>query len=562
MDTIHSDARTAAEQALTRLRALVGQVVSRLRDRVDVHGRIDDEALDRHQHVGYELAWLAAEVTAAEALMTRSASSRGRGDSAAVIEGGLALAFVADVLQRARARIEPCPADFGLTRAELDAHIGGESAWDFTGGQLAAGHLADLGRAVSEHGLGGLADGLGEEHRIMADTFRRISDEVIEPLAEAIHRGDELIGDSILGPLNEMGLFGLSIPERFGGLCSDEHTDTLGMILATAELSRGSLGAAGSLVTRPEIVARALLAGGTDAQQQRWLPGLAAGEPLCAVAVTEPDYGSDVAGMRLKATAVDGGWLLDGAKSWCTFGGKAGLLLVLARTEPDPSLGHRGLSLLLVDKPASEGREFEHTQAGGGRISGRAIATIGYRGMHSYDVFFDRWFVPADQLIGGDQGRGRGFYYLMSGFAGGRIQTAARALGVMQAAFDRARSYTSERQVFGQPIAGYQLTQVKLARMAMQLAASRALTFHVADLMDRGEGQMEASMVKLLASRTAERITREAMQLHGGMGYAEETAVSRYFVDARVLSIFEGAEEVLALRVITRGLVARVARAA
>jgi (2S)-methylsuccinyl-CoA dehydrogenase len=278
------------------------------------------------------------------------------------------------------------------------------------------------------------------------------------------------------------------------------------------------------------------------------------GEPLCAVAVTEPNYGSDVAGVRLRATATEGGWLLNGAKTWCTFGGKAGVLLVLARTNPDPALVHRGLSMFLVEKPSSDGHAFEVSQDAGGKLTGRAIATMGYRGMHSFELFFDDFFVPAANVLGGSKGEGQGFYYAMAGFAGGRIQTAARAVGLMRAAFEKAISYAKQRVVFGKPIADYQLTQVKLARMAALLLACRQITYDVARLMDSGAGDMEASAAKLFASKTAEWLTREALQIHGGMGYAEETPVSRYFADARVLSIFEGAEETLALKVITRAL--------
>ena len=226
-----------------------------------------------------------------------------------------------------------------------------------------------------------------------------------------------------------MGMFGLSIPESYGGLQEDDKEDTLGMIVVTEELSRGSLGAAGSLITRPEILSRALLKGGTEEQKAHWLPQLAVGDPLCAVAVTEPNYGSDVAGVKLKATAREGGWVLNGAKTWCTFGGKAGVLLVLARTNPDPALGHRGLSMFLVEKPSSDGHEFEVTPETGGNLTGRSIATLGYRGMHSFELFFDDFFVPADNMLGGAEGEGKGFYSAMAGFAGGRIQTAARAVG-------------------------------------------------------------------------------------------------------------------------------------
>jgi (2S)-methylsuccinyl-CoA dehydrogenase len=211
--------------------------------------------------------------------------------------------------------------------------------------------------------------------------------------------------------------------------------------------------------------------------------------------------------------------------------------------------------MFLVEKPTYDGHEFAYQQEGGGTLSGKAIATIGYRGMHSFEMFFDDFFVPEENLLGGPEGEGKGFYFTMAGFSGGRIQTAARAVGVMQAAYERAVSYAKERVVFGRPIADYQLTQIKLARLATYLVASRQFTYAVGRLMDQGEGDMEASMVKLFTCKTAEWVTREAMQIHGGMGYAEETAVSRYFVDARVLSIFEGVEEILALKVIAPVLI-------
>ncbi|MCU0758219.1 MAG: acyl-CoA dehydrogenase [Steroidobacteraceae bacterium] len=329
------------------------------------------------------------------------------------------------------------------------------------------------------------------------------------------------------------------------------------MLVVTEALSAASLGAAGSLVTRPEIMARALLAGGTEAQRGYWLPRLASGEALCAISITEPDHGSDVANLKLRATRRDGGWVLDGAKTWCTCAGRADVILVVARTRPDPALGHRGLSLFIVGKPRFAGHEFEHAGPGGGRLTARAIPTIGYRGMHSFDLFFEEFFVPDAALVGGPEGEGRGFYLTMAGLAGGRVQTSARANGVMQAALDAALRYAQSRRVFGQPIAAYPLTQARLARIAAWLTASRQFSYAVARQMDEGGGEMEASLVKLFACRAAEWVTRDAMQVHGGLGYAEETAASRYFVDARVLSIFEGAEETLALKVIARELIAK-----
>jgi (2S)-methylsuccinyl-CoA dehydrogenase len=237
------------------------------------------------------------------------------------------------------------------------------------------------------------------------------------------------------------------------------------------------------------------------------------------------------------------------------------VLMLLARTDPDRSKAHRGLSLFVVPKPRGEGHGFRFTQDGGGTMEGRAIDTIGYRGMHSYEVAFDGWVVPGDHLIGEDGGVGRGFYYQMEGFENGRLQTAARAVGVMQAAYEAARQYAADRVVFGAPVGDYQLTQVKLARMAVSIQAARQFAYVVARLMAKGEGSLEASMVKAYVCKAAEWVTREAMQIHGGMGYAEEFAVSRYFVDARVLSIFEGADETLCLKIIARRLLERAGAA-
>jgi (2S)-methylsuccinyl-CoA dehydrogenase len=304
----------------------------------------------------------------------------------------------------------------------------------------------------------------------------------------------------------------------------------------------------GSLMTRPEILAKAILAGGTEEQKSAWLPRIASGELMVAIAVSEPDYGSDSANIKTAARRDGDLWRLSGVKTWCTFAGRADLLMVLARTDPDRSKAHRGLSVFVVEKPAFPGNEF--ALAG---MQGRAIDTIGYRGMHSFEVAFDGFPVPTANLIGKE---GRGFYYQMSAFANGRLQTAARAVGLMQAAYEAALRYARERVVFGKPLVDYGLTRAKLTRMAALIQGCRQFTYEVARLLAKqgDEGQLEASMVKMYACRAAEWVTREAQQIHGGMGYAEEYPVSRYFVDARVLSIFEGAEEILALKVITRRL--------
>jgi (2S)-methylsuccinyl-CoA dehydrogenase len=386
--------------------------------------------------------------------------------------------------------------------------------------------------------------------------FHRFAADKIRTVAEEVHRKNGDIPEEVISGLAEIGGFGLSVPEEFGGFAAGGESDYLGMVIATEELSWGSLGVGGSLITRPEILTRALVRGGTEEQKKVWLPKIAAGEAMVGVMVTEPDYGSDVANIKVTATKTDGGYRINGVKTWATFAGRANTLMLLARTDPDRSKGHKGLSLFIVEKPEAPGHHFDFTQEDGkGKMEGRAIDTLGYRGMHSYEVSFDDWLVPEANLIGGEGGLGKGFYYQMEGFENGRLQTAARAVGLMQAAYEAALDYARERRVFDKSIFEYQLTKAKIAKMAAVIQGGRQFAYTVARLMAKGEGTLEASMVKAYVCRAAEWVTREALQIHGGMGYAEEYDVSRYFVDARVLSIFEGADETLCLKVIARRMV-------
>ena len=497
-----------------------------------------DGDLDEEQIELYDLAFVQAELLAARTLIAETQQN----NSLTPVCNYFCANAVVSITQKLGVR----PQTFGLTAAELPELAALQD-------HLAPEAIAALGHQYLQQGLAD--ERLDDEKRIIRNTFKDFADDVVKPLAEEVHRNDLLVPAEILEPLKEMGVFGLSVPERFGGLKPDTTEDSMGMVIVTEELSRGSLGAAGSLITRPEIMARALLEGGTDEQQARWLPQIASGETLCAVSVTEPNTGSDVASVALKATPADGGWHLNGGKTWCTYAGAAGALLVLARTNPDAKPAHKGLSLFVVEKPTYDGHDFEFEQNTGGRMTGRAIPTLGYRGMHSFEMSYEDFFVPDDCLIGGAAGEGKGFYFTMRGFMGGRLQTAARACGLMRAAFEESVSYSQDRMVFGRSVASYPLSLAKLARMGALITACKAFTAHVAGLMDQGLGQMEASLVKLFSCRAAEWVTREGVQLHGGMGYAEEVAVSRYFADARVLSIFEGAEETLAIRVVGKSLI-------
>jgi len=501
--------------------------------------------IDPNQVVAYDVAHAAAAVATARAGLQYGE----RGE----IEAAIATAFIADVIGDLAGKI-----------AGREALWGVEAGWaapiaDFLDTHRDPAVLAALARVEGPRHL-------GEDFELVRETFHRFAEDKVRPVAERVHRENLDIPEDVIEGLAELGGFGLSVPEEYGGFATGGESDYMGMVVATEELSWGSLGVGGSLITRPEILTRALVHGGTEEQKKQWLPRLATAEILAAVAVTEPDYGSDVANIVTSATPVDGGWVINGVKTWCTFAARADVLMLLARTDPDRSLAHRGISMFVVEKPRGDGHGFVFTQGSDdvadrpaglepGRLEGRPIDTIGYRGMHSYELAFENWFVPDANLVGGREGLGKGFYLQMQGFENGRLQTAARALGVMQAAYEAAAAYAAERVVFGSPIGDYQLTQWKLGRMAVIIQATRQSAYEVARMMAQGEGTLEASMVKAYVCRAAEWVTREAMQIHGGMGYAEEYAVSRYFVDARVLSIFEGADETLALKVIARRLI-------
>ena len=499
---------------------------------------------DKHQVLAYDLAHAASAVETARSLLDYGAKG--------VHEGLITCAFTADMAHELMTRL-----------------IGREALWGLELNPLAAASPFIAIYRDPEF-VASLADVQGPRHldsdfEMVQDTFRSFADKVIAPRAEHVHRYNEDVPEEIISGLAEMGAFGLSVPAEYGGFSEGGEGEYLAMVVATEELSRGSLGIGGSLITRPEILTRALVKGGTEAQKEYWLPRLATAETMVAVAVTEPDYGSDVAGLKVTATPAVGadgeaGYVINGVKTWCTFAGRADVLMLLARTDPDRSKTHRGLSLFIVPKPRGEAHGFEFTQnvqpnGSTGKMEGRPIDTIGYRGMHSYEIALENWWVPATNLIGEEGGLGKGFYYQMEGFENGRLQTAARAVGLMQASYEAAYDYANNRNVFGNNISDYQLTKVKLGRMAVLIQAGRQFSYQVSKLMAKGEGTTEASMVKAYVCKAAEWVAREAMQIHGGYGYAEEYSVSRLFVDARVLSIFEGADETLCLKVIARRLV-------
>ena len=511
------------------------------------------KTIDDHQVLAERVAYAATEARAAREVIDNAASVRGDGRGDAWFEA-TAAASAAELVASLVARLTPALDDLGLGDDALDASFPPALRKKLRAASNEAVFRA-IGREVA--GRRGRNDTpLDETLEQVRSSVREFAEKEIAPHAERIHRTDDLIPEEFIQKMAELGYFGLSVPEEFGGY----EMGNLAMILTTEELSRASLAAAGSLITRPEILTKALMAGGTEEQKKFWLPKIAAGELMVGISVTEPDIGSDVAGAKCRADrkTVDGvdGYVVNGPKSWCTFAGRANVLAMLLRTDPDMSKGPKGLSLFVVEKEAHRGHAFECTQPGGGKMSGKADATIGYRGMHSFTVQMENWFVPAANLVGGERGLGKGFYLQMGGFAAGRLQTGGRACGLAQAALEKACEYVIDRVQFGKATVEYGLTQFLIGKMAAKLAAARAITYAAALAMDDDERKAAplAAQAKLLACDIAVGITQDAQLLHGGWGYAEEYPISRYTVDALVLPIFEGVKPILELKVVARNL--------
>ena len=531
--------------------------LQQVRDEALHHGRsltANGKAIDEHQVHAERLAYLATEVEAARALLNYATAATQAGDTGI---DDKALGFAAEVGHKLLATADVHLADFGFSEAFLADTLGSSEVKAAIRSGANEERFRHIGRAELA-GQGVNNSWLESDIGLMTrDSVRQFAKTEVAPIAEAVHRNDDLIPEHIITSMAELGYFGMSVPEEYGG----GDMGNLAMILTTEELSAASLGVAGSLITRPEILIKALLRGGTPAQKQKWLPPVASGQLMVAISVTEPDTGSDVASVACRAepATVDGqaGYVLNGAKAWCTFAGRANIIALLARTNPDMSSGARGLSLFIVEKDAFPGHAFEMTQPTGGVLQGDAIPTLGYRGMHSYVLNCDKYFVPAENLVGEEAGLNRGFYLQMAGFAAGRLQTGGRATGLAQAALEVSAGYAGERKQFGAALGDFQLTQYKLGRMASHLAAARQLTYAAAPAMDKDESAtLTAAMAKLLACDVAVWVSQEGQLMHGGWGYGEEYAISRYVVDALVLPIFEGVKPVLELKVIARTLLA------
>ncbi len=540
-------------EPLTAARALTDAAAQLAESAVASAARLTNggKEIDAHQAHVSRLAQIATEAQAA-AELTAYAESRADAGQADDLVDEQALIFAAEALHKARNAVEADPDTFAVGEA-VTKTLAADDTRNLIRDGLSVTRIAAVGRRVID-ARGAFTAVLDDEIANMTrDHAREFARTEVAPIAQEMHRQDYLFPEDLIAKMAAIGLFGSSIPESYGGT----EMGLLTMVVLTEELSTISL-VAGSLITRSEILTRALLAGGTEAQRETWLPRIAAGELLVGIAVTEPDVGSDVASLMCKASPGerDGvkGWIIDGAKAWATFAGRANILALLARTG-DADSGARGLSLFIVPKDPYDGHDFNHTQPGGGSISGTANPTPGYRGMHSFTLAIDNYFVPEDHLVGGDDGLGRGFYLQMGGFAAGRLQTGARATGVSQASVEKACNYASDRKQFGKPLADYQLTQYKIGRMSAHTAAGRHLTYAAARTMQSDErANLEAAMCKVFASDVAVWVSQEAMLIHGGWGYSEEDPIARYTVDALVLPIFEGVKPIVELKVIGRQL--------
>jgi (2S)-methylsuccinyl-CoA dehydrogenase len=542
--------------AVAAIEELYRRALPRVISHVSEGGKISAKHLDAHQLAAHALAYLATELEAARQLTEWSTRVQ-TADPNAKLEPKIAAAYVGELLRELSAGVNlgPCesigPADLWLEPRDIAETICHPNLQPLATGASGAAlcEIARIARETGSFGAWGLDD---ETLDTIRTEFRKFTDNEVVPLAQDVHRRDVLIPMSLIDKMTEMGVFGLTIPEEYGG----QGLSKVAMCIVTEELSRGYIGV-GSLGTRPEIAAELILGGGTEEQKRYFLPRLASGEAMSTAVFTEPNFGSDLAHIRTRATKLpDGSWRIDGAKTWITHATRADLMTLLARTNPADD-GYGGLSMFLAKK--SRGSETNPEQEGfpDEGISGTEIKVLGYRGMKEFEMGFDGFKVDANALLGAKEGMG--FKQLMATFESARIQTAARGVGVAEAALEESMKYSGERVQFGAPIFAFPRVQRKIGRMIVRIMACRQLTFFAARAKDKGKRcDLEAGMAKLLGTRAAWEAADACVQIHGGNGFAEEYVASRLLVDARVLSIFEGANEiqahVIARRLIEQGM--------
>ncbi len=534
------DLLAAVRDAIGAIEALLLDGIATVRARVTSAGRIEASAFDNEQRAAHGLAWLATYVEAVRQIGAYAARlhSTGRlsetgelvvriglGEYLAQIFGGIPLSQ-GDIVR---------PSDLGLSATTVAAHMTPAVETLIASGNTAAhrARLVELMRVDPQAAIG--ADSHDETLEAIRQEMRKFTASKIAPFAQAWHRANEYIPLAVIAQMADLGVFRLTIPAEYGGLGLGKEA----MCMVSEELSRGYIGI-GSLGTRSEIAAELILGNGTEAQKRHWLPKIASGEVIPTAVFTEPNVGSDLAAVRTRAVRHGSVYKVSGNKTWITHAARADLMTLLVRTNPNES-GYRGLSMLLAEKP--RGDDTNPFPARG--LSGTEIEVIGYRGMKEFEIAFDDFEVKAENLLGGVEGQG--FKQLMQTFETARIQTAARAVGVAHSALEQALGYAQTRRQFAAPIIDFPRVADKIAMMAVEIALARQLTYFAAREKDSGRRcDLEAGMAKLLAARVAWAAADNAVQIHGGNGFALEFPISRILCDARILSIFEGAAEIQA----------------
>jgi (2S)-methylsuccinyl-CoA dehydrogenase len=536
-----------ADKAHFAAQGLMDCALDAVRARVSDNGKPNAGKIETEQHAVHGLAWLATYVEAIKemAAYARRMREEGRfGETEQLLTRiglgeYLAQAFSAIPMNQSEM---VRPSDFGLAPQDVAPRCN-----EIVASLIAEGNTrenrAALAALIGEAREGAIGDpGLDDTFEAIRGEMRRFADAEVAPHAQGWHRANAYIPLEVISGLSEMGVFGLTVPEAYGGM----GLGKVAMCVVSEELSRGYIGV-GSLGTRSEIAAELILVGGTEAQKQKYLPRIASGEILPTAVFTEPNTGSDLASLRTRAIRDGDDYVVSGAKTWITHPVRADLMTLLVRTNPEER-GYKGLSMFLAEKP--RGTDAEPFPAKG--MSGSEIEVLGYRGMKEYEIAFDGFRLPAEALLGGVEGQG--FKQLMETFESARIQTAARAVGVAQCAFELGLRYARERVQFGKTIIHFPRVADKLAMMAVEIHIARQMTYFAARAKDEGRRcDLEAGMAKLLAARIAWAAADNALQIHGGNGFALEYPISRVLCDARILNIFEGAAEIQA-QVIARRL--------
>ncbi|TMV94709.1 acyl-CoA dehydrogenase [Thioclava sp. BHET1] len=543
MTIILDDITSLSGACLPELEALVARATEALRGTVTRDGRVSATALETHQYQAHGVAWLATYHQAlvqlhAWALRLSEAGTLGDMERLILQIGfGEYLAQIAGGLQMNQGEMVRL-SDMGIDWTPSDAAATLIAQGNSNAARMA---LVALIRDVQGRSIFGQS-GLDDELEMIREQFYRYAEDRVKPFAHEWHLKDELIPISVIEELAELGVFGLTIPEAYGGLGLSKAS----MAVVTEELSRGYIGV-GSLGTRSEIAAELIICGGTEAQKEKWLPGLASGEILSTAVFTEPNTGSDLGALRTRAVKDGDDWLVTGNKTWITHAQRTHVMTLLARTDPE-STDYKGLSMFLAEKePGTDDTPFPTPGMTGGEIE-----VLGYRGMKEYELAFDGFKVRGENLLGGAEGRG--FKQLMETFESARIQTAARAVGVAQSALESGMQYAIDRKQFGKSLIAFPRVASKLAMMAVEVMIARQLTYFSAWEKDHGHRcDLEAGMAKLLGARVAWAAADNALQIHGGNGFALEYQISRILCDARILNIFEGAAEIQA-QVIARRL--------